>query len=146
MGEIVRIHYGEGIMKKVVAAIIMENGKVLIGKRKSGFPMAHKWEFPGGKIERGETPEACLKRELFEELEIVAEIGPFFGSGMSGQDSPYPIELLVYRASYRAGGPLALHEHEELRWVLPSDLGDYDFPEADRPIVMRLMTGVEGEE
>ena len=133
------------IMKKVVAALIVEDGKVLIGKRKAGYPMAHKWEFPGGKIESGETPEACLKRELFEELGIVAESGSFFGSGTSGDDSPYGIELLVYRASYKGNGPLALHEHEEIRWVSPLELGAYDFPKADRPIVEKLMRSTEGE-
>jgi 8-oxo-dGTP diphosphatase len=132
-------------VKKVVAAVIMEDGKVLIGKRKEGFPMAHKWEFPGGKMEPGETPEACLKRELFEELGITAEIGTFFASGVSGQDSPYAIELLVYRASYRSCCPLALNEHEELRWVSPPDLDAYDFPEADRPVVEKLMRPIEGE-
>jgi 8-oxo-dGTP diphosphatase len=131
--------------RKVVAAIIMEDGKVLIGKRKEGFPMAHKWEFPGGKMEPGETPEACLRRELEEELGITAEIGPFFGSAMSGQDSPYPIELFVYLATYRASGPLSLNEHEELRWVSPPELGSYDFPEADRPIVEKLIRTTEGD-
>jgi 8-oxo-dGTP diphosphatase len=141
------VKYGvtDKMIRKVVAAVIMENGKVLIGKRKAGFPMAHKWEFPGGKMEPGETPEACLKRELFEELGIAAEIGAFFGSGLSGADSPHPIELLVYRASYRAKGPLALNEHEELLWVSPPELAAYDFPEADRPIVEKLMRTIEGE-
>jgi 8-oxo-dGTP diphosphatase len=136
----------DGIMRKVVAAIIVENGKILIGKRKEGYPMAHKWEFPGGKIEPGETPEDCLKRELLEELGITAEIGPFFGSGRSGHDSPYGIELLVYRAFYKGDAPVALDEHEEIRWVSPRDLGAYDFPEADRPIVQKLMRSSEGEE
>jgi 8-oxo-dGTP diphosphatase len=132
-------------MKKVVAALIMEKGKVLIGKRKEGYPMAHKWEFPGGKMEPGETPEACLKRELFEELGITAEIGAFFGSGRSGHDSPYGIELFVYEATYQGAGPLVLYEHEEIRWVSPRELDEYDFPEADRPIVEKLMSSTEGE-
>jgi 8-oxo-dGTP diphosphatase len=135
----------DGTMRKVVAALIVEDGKVLIGKRKEGYPMAHKWEFPGGKMERGETPEDCLKRELMEELGITTEIGPFFGSGRSGHDSPYEIELLVYKASRTDGTPLALSEHDEIRWVSPQDLGAYDFPEADRPIVEKLMRPAEGE-
>lgn len=132
------------MIKTVVAAIIMKDGKVLIGKRKEGYPMAHKWEFPGGKMEPGETPERCLKRELKEELGVTAEIGPFFASGMSGKDSPHKIELLVYRASFRAHGPLELNEHEELRWVSPPELGEYDFPEADRPVVKKLIETTEG--
>jgi 8-oxo-dGTP diphosphatase len=132
-------------MKTVVAAIIVDKGKVLIGRRKEGDSMAHKWEFPGGKPEAGETPEECLKRELFEELGVDAEVGEFYYSGTSSADVKGGIELLAYRASFRTTGPLTLNDHEEVRWVEPRELVAYDFPEADRPIVSKLAEeGVHG--
>lgn len=131
-------------MKTVVGAIIVRSGTVLIGQRKEGSSMALKWEFPGGKLEPGETPESCLKRELFEELGIVAEIGRFFCSGTSMADSPDGIELLTYEASFSPDQVLALREHEEIRWVPLRELGQYEFPEADRPIVQRIMESCAG--
>ena len=101
--------------------------------------MAHKWEFPGGKPEPGEAPEDCLKRELCEELGIVAEIGRLHSSGVSMPGSDEGIELLAYEAFYPAEDPIVQNDHEELRWVAPSDLAEYDFPEADKPIVLKLM-------
>ena len=128
-------------MITVIAAIIVRDNKVLIGRRKEGDSMAHKWEFPGGKLEPGETPEVCLKRELCEELGIEAEIGRFYSSGTFMSGSPGGIELLAYEASYRATDTLVLNDHEEIRWVAPSELGEYDFPEADKPIVLKLIGG-----
>ncbi len=111
----------------------MREGKVLIGKRKAGLSMAHKWEFPGGKLEPEETPEECLKRELREELEIEAAIGQFYCEG--AYDG---LRLLTYNAYY-VRGDFKLHDHEEIRWVSPQDLILYEFPQADRPIVGKLM-------
>ncbi len=101
--------------------------------------MALKWEFPGGKPEPGETHEACLRRELLEELEIEAEIGNFYCSGTSVSDSPEGIMLRTYVASYCSGDIMRLHAHEEVRWVTPVDLMTYDFPEADRPVILKLI-------
>ena len=67
-------------MQKVTAAVIEKDGKILIARRKRDDSQAGKWEFPGGKLEAGETPEACLKRELREELGIETEVGAFFCS------------------------------------------------------------------
>jgi 8-oxo-dGTP diphosphatase len=117
----------------VVAAIIVEEGKILIGKRKEGLSMAHKWEFPGGKLKQDESPEECLKRELQEELEIEAEIGRFYCKGTYNE-----LTLLTYMARF-VSGDFKLHDHEEIRWVSPHDLSLYEFPHADRPIVMKLM-------
>jgi 8-oxo-dGTP diphosphatase len=128
-------------MITVVAAIIVRNEKVLIGRRKKGSSMAQKWEFPGGKLEPGETHEICLKRELYEELGIEAEIGGFYSSGTFMPGSPGGIELLAYEASYNPADSIMLNDHEEIRWVKPSELAEYDFPEADKPIVLKLMGG-----
>ncbi|MBA4416670.1 MAG: 8-oxo-dGTP diphosphatase MutT [Syntrophus sp. (in: bacteria)] len=125
-------------MTTVVAAIIIKEGMILIGKRKEGGSMAHKWEFPGGKLEPGETPEECLKRELFEELGVDVKIGEFYCLGRHMPESPYGIELLTYKVLYCSGSfkPIA---HEEIRWVRPDELGLYEFPHADRPIVNKLI-------
>jgi 8-oxo-dGTP diphosphatase len=122
---------------QVTAAIIVRNGKILIARRDKDDPLKDKWEFPGGKLEPNETPEACLKRELEEELGVVTEIGEFFCSSKY-EYSHIAIELLVYHAHY-VSGEFKANDHAEIRWVLPSELDRYDFPEADAPIVEKLM-------
>ncbi len=122
--------------QKVTAAVIERNGKILIARRRRGDSLAGKWEFPGGKLEPGETPEECLKRELKEELGIETEVGAFFCSSRF----VYPhiaVELLVYRTSY-VSGEIELLEHDRVEWVSPETLRETDFSEADRPVVRRL--------
>jgi 8-oxo-dGTP diphosphatase len=121
---------------KVTAGILEENGLVLIARRGPGKHMAGKWEFPGGKIENGESPEESLARELQEELDVQARIGELLcratyeGDGVS-------LELLVYRVEGFEGTPV-LREHEEIRWVAPRDLRSYDLADSDRRVVEAL--------
>ena len=122
---------------RVTAAIIKKDGRILIAKRKKGWRFAGKWEFPGGKIEPHETPEECLKRELREELGIETRIGEFFCSSTYA----YPhatVQLLVYQA-FHVSGEYTLYDHQEIRWVLPDELTEYDFPEADKPVIEKLI-------
>ncbi len=101
----------------VTAAVLEKDGRILIARRKRGDRLADKWEFPGGKIEEGETPEACLRRELQEELGIDVSVGGFVGRSCHR----YPhgeIELLAYRVTHLSGD-FQLHDHEEIRWVSP---------------------------
>jgi 8-oxo-dGTP diphosphatase len=108
-----------------------------MGKRRHGT-FAGKWEFPGGKVEPGETPEACLKRELAEELGVEAQIGAFFAANTHA----YPhatVELLCYHAEI-ASDAFILHDHSAIEWVNIDCLRDYDVPDADRPIIEKLMT------
>lgn len=121
---------------KVIAAIIRREGRILIGKRRVGT-FAGKWEFPGGKMEPGETPEECLARELAEELGVEARIGKLFLSAKHTYGH-MAIEFVTYEAEILSGEP-RLRDHNELRWVLPEELSLYDFPEADRPVVEKLM-------
>ncbi len=123
--------------KIVTAAVIERDGLILIGKRKRGKQHAEKWEFPGGTLEEGETPEQCLKRELLEELAITAEIGDLLCTSIFTYSADWIIKLLVYRAAY-VSGTFSLNDHDEIRWVRPEELADYDFPEADAPIVKKL--------
>jgi 8-oxo-dGTP diphosphatase len=99
--------------------------------------MPLKWEFPGGKVRRGESPEACLRRELSEELGIDVEVGEIFHV----VHHPYPegaVLLLAYRCRWMAG-EILLREHAACRWILPRGALKLDLAEADRPIARKLM-------
>jgi 8-oxo-dGTP diphosphatase len=121
---------------RVTAALIEEQGRVLVGKRRPGKHMGGKWELPGGKVEPGETPEQSLARELDEELGLQVRVGEFLCSTRFEGDG-VRLELLVYRVE-RMGGEPVLHEHEEIRWVAPADLLDCDLADSDRTVVERL--------
>jgi 8-oxo-dGTP diphosphatase len=126
---------------QVVAAVIERNGKVLIGQRRrdaSKHPL--KWEFPGGKVELEETPAAALVRELREELAIEAVAGPHIES----YDFHYPgseraTRLLFFRVTEFTGEPQNL-DFEQIHWVSPVALPEFDFLEGDVAFVQRLAT------
>lgn len=122
--------------KFIAAAIIERNGKVLIAQRAKEDALLGKWEFPGGKVETGETLQECLKRELFEELSIHAEVGEYFcTSTFLHKDSLF--DMCVFKVpSFK--GELTLNEHSAIAWVTPSELSNYDMPEPDLPIVELL--------
>ena len=122
----------------VTAAIIEKNGHILIAKRKRGKRHAGNWEFPGGTLEEGETHEQCLKRELQEELAITAEVGELICTSEYSYTPDWTIRLLAYRTTL-ASDIFNLHDHDEIRWVKLTDLANYEFPEADRPIVEKLI-------
>jgi len=128
-------------MQKVIAALIIKDGKILVARRKKPKVLENKWEFPGGKLEPGETPEQCLSRELFEELNIIAEIKEFIGSNIH-EYKHGKVEILLYRAEY-ISGEFKLNEHKEIRWILPAEFGDYDFLDADVPIIENLMRKIK---
>jgi 8-oxo-dGTP diphosphatase len=123
---------------KVTAGILEENGLVLIARRKPGKHMGGKWEFPGGKIEMGETPEESLARELEEELDVRARIGELLCTS-SWEGEGVSLELLVYRVMGFEGTPV-LREHEEIRWVQPKDLRSFDLADSDRSVVEKLFS------
>jgi 8-oxo-dGTP diphosphatase len=130
------VSYMMGHRRQVAAAVIGRDGKILIARRKRSDTMGGYWEFPGGKVEPGETPEMCLKRELKEEFGIDAEIGPFFASSVFTYYR-IPIELVVYSVE-RFSGEINVNDHEEARWVTPGELCGYDFVSPDRPVVEKL--------
>lgn len=127
-------------VRLVSAAFILRGDTILICQRRRGQPMELKWEFPGGKIEPGETPEQALARELEEELGIRAEIGA---------------HVIGIRHTYRHGGAVDLqffvvHTFQgelenrvfnDFRWVLLKSLPDYDFLAADRALIQELADG-----
>ena len=124
----------------VVAGVIEQDGRILIGKRKQGKKFAGNWEFPGGTLEKGETPEQCLRRELREELAVEIEVGDLICSSEYSYTPEWTIKLLAYRTRL-ISGIFNLKDHEEVRWVSLGDLINYDFPEASKPIVEKLISG-----
>ncbi|GBF72545.1 NUDIX hydrolase [Paenibacillus sp. 598K] len=124
-------------MLEVAAAIIEdEDGRVLIARRAAGKSQAGMWEFPGGKLEPGESPEACLRRELLEEMGIEIEPYAYFGTNEHAY-ATVTIRLIAYRASY-ASGAIVLVDHDAYQWVTLQELSDYGFAPADIPFVERL--------
>ena len=121
----------------VVGAAIADGGRVLLTRRSARMEMAGKWEFPGGKIEAGETPPAALAREVAEELGLAVEIGERIGRGTALHEGRR-IVLEVYAARV-TGGALRLHEHEEHGWFAADELAALDWPEADLPILPALV-------
>ena len=123
-------------MEQVTAAIILKDNKVLIAQRAPGENLACKWEFPGGKIELGETPQDCLKREIREELDVDIEVLDFFGEGIYAYHSG-TINLMAYWCKWIAGD-FTLNVHSHIAWVNRNDLDLYDFAPADIPLVDKL--------
>ncbi len=124
----------------VTAAVIRKDEKVLIAKKKK-VSMGYPWEFPGGKVEPGETLEACLKRELREELGIEVEVGDLISKGRHILNCRSAIVLHAFEVSH-VSGDFVLTDHEEVRWVKVKELPVYGFPEADRAIIRALMERV----
>jgi 8-oxo-dGTP diphosphatase len=123
----------------VSAAVLVKGNRVLIAQRPAGDPLEGKWEFPGGKVRSGEGPEACLKRELVEELNIHARVGPFLGTS-SHSYGDREVTLLVFIAIIQTGRLTALF-HSELRWISVDKLLDHDLAPADIPVAKRLISG-----
>ena len=125
------------VMKTVTAAILLQDDRVLIAQRRAGDKLANKWEFPGGTVEKGETPEQCLKREMKEEFEVDVMVGECIGESIYDYDHG-SIRLLAYR-TYWIGGEIDLKVHDDYKWVLVNQLNRYDLAPADIPIAKEIM-------
>ncbi|OHO33342.1 8-oxo-dGTP diphosphatase [Corynebacterium coyleae] len=121
---------------EVVGAVIAQDGRIFAAKRGKGKSMAGFWEFPGGKIEPGESPQAALARELKEELRIEAEVGEFVVTTRH-DTGDVVVELSTYICELVSGTPI-LTEHEEVRWVAANKLSDLTWAPADIPTVELL--------
>lgn len=124
----------------VVAGVIRRGGLYLIGQRKNGDSHPFKWEFPGGKVERGETPREALARELREELGIRARVGREIAR-YEHQDARRSPILLIFHAVEGFDGEPSPGEFEQIRWESPDRLPDYDFLDGDLDFVRRLARG-----
>jgi 8-oxo-dGTP diphosphatase len=127
-------------MKRVVAAVIEKNGKVLVCQRTRHQTMPLKWEFPGGKIEEREQPRDALRRELEEELGIDAEIGDEIARLKHTYPNGAAVELRFFVVR-EYGGEIENRIFRDLQWSAPQDLASYDFLEADASLVKDLAAG-----
>ena len=125
---------------RVVAGLIQQGGKLLICQRRRDAAFALKWEFPGGKVEAGETYEGGLRRELQEELGIEADIGPEAYSTRHEYPGKYTVELMFYHV-VDFSGTLANYAFEQVCWAVPADLPTYDFLEGDAELIALLSQG-----
>lgn len=126
------------IVHVVACALVDIDGRVLLAKRPEGKSMADLWEFPGGKIEEGETPEAAIVRELSEELAIDTKsscLAPL--SFVSHEYEDFHLVMLLYVCRRWWGTPQPVVA-SELAWVRAPRLGDYAMPPADKPLISAL--------
>ena len=124
-------------MIEVVAALIRNNGKFMICQRPEHKSRPLMWEFPGGKVEAGETKEAALARECREELSIELEVGKMFADSTF----VYPdisVHLSLFEAKIVSGEPKLL-EHRDIRWITPEEAHLFEFSPADVPFVEKLV-------
>ena len=127
-------------LRFVAAALIVHDGEVLIGQRRADQPMGPLWEFPGGKIEPGESPQQALKRELAEELGIHAEVGPAVTRIRHHYRHGGAVDLQFFAVRAFAG-EIDNRIYQQVRWVRLEDLSGYEFLPADRELVKDLAAG-----
>jgi 8-oxo-dGTP diphosphatase len=124
------------VMQPVTAAILIRGNKVFIGQRKAGKRLEYLWEFPGGKLEDGETLQECLVREMREEFGIDVAIREYFGESVYHYEQG-SIKLIAYLVDWTAG-EMSPTDHQDCRWVSFDDLENYEFVPADVPFVQKL--------
>ncbi|HEY5996359.1 MAG TPA: (deoxy)nucleoside triphosphate pyrophosphohydrolase [Candidatus Deferrimicrobiaceae bacterium] len=127
----------------VTCGIIERDGKVLCTRRSATMSLPLKWEFPGGKINEGESPAECLRRELREELGIEAEIG----SSLPPVTHAYPdlsVTLYPFLCRIAPGVSITLHEHDRAVWLDPEELPSLDWAEADVAVVDAYLQRLRG--
>ena len=124
-------------MKRVSAGIVKKSNLYLIAKRKEDDSLGGMWEFPGGKIEEGETSEECLHRELMEELGLTVTIEKFIGESV--YTYPKGVIVLVAFLCHCNEEPSRLDAHSEYRWVGLQELEKYNLAPADIPLVQKLI-------
>ena len=130
---------GEKKLVLVAACALIDiEGRILLARRPEGKSMAGLWEFPGGKLDPGETPEAALIRELREELGIDVAANCLAPFAFASHAYPHFHLLMPLYLCRRWGGTMQAREGQTLAWVMPERLADYKMPEADRPLVPLL--------
>jgi 8-oxo-dGTP diphosphatase len=132
----------KSILLVAAAALVDADGRVLLAQRPEGKSLAGLWEFPGGKIDPGETPEFALMRELREELNVETRpccFSPIGFASHSYEDFHLLMPLFICRV-WR--GPAVPQEGQNLKWVYPQDMFDMPMPEADIPLISQLQSAM----
>jgi 8-oxo-dGTP diphosphatase len=122
-------------LQKSIAGIAEEEGRVFIARRRPGGDMGGKWEFPGGKVEEGESDEEALIREYGEEFGVPIRIGALLGTASFEH---HGLHILHAYRIYFEGRSFKLTEHTEWRWVRPEEIENLDFVESDRKLIPAL--------
>jgi 8-oxo-dGTP diphosphatase len=130
-------------MIQVTAAVILKDYRVLVARRSPHKHMGGYWEFPGGKIEDGETPQQALARELLEELGITIRVGEYFITNEHDYGDK-KISLIAYFCSWFAGS-LRLADHDAVQWCSATELLELDLAPADIPIATALSASLESD-
>lgn len=121
----------------VVGAILINEGKILCAQRGEEKSLAYLWEFPGGKIETGETPRQALKRELSEELLIQVEVAEEIFETTTHNYDFGTVQLTTFICQLKQGSPILI-EHIAIKWLEPSKLTSLDWAPADIPAVKKI--------
>lgn len=129
-------------MRQSIAGIVYNNGKFLIGRRLPVGEMACRWEFPGGKVDPGETPEQAISREFREELGIEVIVSELLTSAQF-INKKGPSNLLAYRIHIPAGSTFELTEHTEMNWASLEEIQTLEFVDSDRLLLPFLETWVK---
>jgi len=123
-------------MTKVAAALIIKNGKFLICQRPAGKSLGLYWEFAGGKIEPGETKEEALIREYREELGVILSVGEVF-TEITYEYPNFTLNMTLFLAEIIEGEPQLL-EHNDMRWITPAEIENFEFCPADVPALEKI--------
>lgn len=129
-------------MIRVVAAMIYKGDRFMICQRPRHKARGLLWEFPGGKVEPGETDAQALIRECAEELNAEIEVGDLFAD-VTHEYPDITVRLLLYKAKLISDG-ITLLEHNDARYILPSECEEYDFCPADAPIIKKIISEAKG--
>jgi 8-oxo-dGTP diphosphatase len=127
---------------RVVAAVITDNeGRVLACRRAPHKSLAGMWEFPGGKVEPGESDEEALVREIYEELSVDIRVGELAGTSIE-KAGELAIELVAYFVKLVAGTVVSSSDHDQLQWVSLDALDSVDWAPADIPLLANIATAL----
>lgn len=129
---------------QVVAAVFLDGDRVLAFRRSATRAAGGKWEFPGGKVERGETPQAALSRELLEELGVEVEVGGLLDRSTTHVDGT-AIDLACYLVQPKQGAPASSTDHDRIVWVARDELAALDWATPDLHAVWKLASGDDGD-
>ncbi len=127
---------------EVAAGLIVRGGRILIAQRRTNAHLGGLWEFPGGKRKPGESFEACLAREVMEELGLTIAVHEQVATA-EHRNAEHRVRLRFYRCTILAGEPHPLG-CEACRWITPAEIATYPFPPADEPLVRQIASGEIG--